>query len=71
MKQIAGLTCWLTMQSKGKFKPMDSGKSQKKEGQTVKDVQDHTYKRKKADMPNPEKRRKFSEQPPTNQNTKT
>lgn len=71
MKQIAGLACCLSMRSTEKFKPIDSAKDQKKDGQAVKDTQDHLYKQKEVNMPNPEKKRKFSEQPPTKRNAKT
>lgn len=71
MKQIASLTCCLTMQKPEKFKPIDSVKNKKKEGQTVKEPQDGVYQRKDANMPDPETKRKFSEQPPTHRNSKT
>jgi len=51
------------------LQPTDSTREASKDNQVVKNEEDKTYKREDATMPNPEKKRKFSEQPPTKHNT--
>lgn len=71
MKQIVGLACCSTMQNTEKFEPKDSVKNRKKSNQTAKKPQNQSYTKEEATLPNPEKKRKFSEQPPTKRNSKT
>lgn len=51
------------------YQPSDSAKETPQDKLVVKKERDKTYKKEKAILSDPEKKRKFSEQPPTKHNT--
>lgn len=53
-----------------KFEPRDSVRDRKDDGQVVKRAADKRYRQEEADLADPAKRRKYSEQPPTQRNAK-
>ncbi len=59
------------MSKKEKFEPDDSSEKEAKGGKAVKENKDKSYSHKEPEMKNPEKARKYSEQPPNEQNNRS